>query len=146
MFGHFTTLCMKGLKLDFQLQKKCFIYFMDGPSKILKNTFYFILKALFVFKIFNFCLKIWIMQKKRLHQKGKVDFKIYDAKKLVNKPLQYTYCPISHEVIRSDFSSNVMQKMSCRGQFQASFCLFKKVLYEVKVNDLQLSFNVFRSA
>ena len=38
----------------------------------MKNTFYFVLKALFVLKIFNFL-------KKRLDQKDKVNFKIYDA-------------------------------------------------------------------
>ena len=31
-----------------------FIYFNDSPSKIMKNAFYFILKALFVLKIFKF--------------------------------------------------------------------------------------------
>ena len=31
-----------------------FIYFNDSPSKMMKNAFYFILKALFVLKIFKF--------------------------------------------------------------------------------------------
>ena len=43
------------LKSDFHLPKKIyFICFNDSPSKMLKNAFYFILKALFVFKIFKF--------------------------------------------------------------------------------------------
>ena len=35
-------------------KKKIFIYFSDSLSKIMKNAFYFILKALFVCKIFKF--------------------------------------------------------------------------------------------
>ena len=34
-------------------QKNSFICFNDSPSKIMKNTFYFILKALFVLEIFK---------------------------------------------------------------------------------------------
>ena len=35
-------------------KKKKFIYFSGSPSKMMKNVFYFILKALFVLKIFEF--------------------------------------------------------------------------------------------
>ena len=35
-------------------QKNCFIWFNESPSKMMKNAFYFILKALFVYKIFKF--------------------------------------------------------------------------------------------
>ena len=45
---------MKDLKSDFHLPKICFICFDDSPSKMMKNAFYFILKALFVLKIFKF--------------------------------------------------------------------------------------------
>ena len=41
------------LKSDSHLQKKC-ICFNDNPSKMMKNVFYFILKALFVLNIFKF--------------------------------------------------------------------------------------------
>ena len=37
-------------------KKKCFIYFNGVPLKLMKNTFYFILKALFVLKIFKLVL------------------------------------------------------------------------------------------
>ena len=44
----------KILKPDFHLPKKIFfICFNDGPSKMMKNGFYFILKALFVLRIFK---------------------------------------------------------------------------------------------
>ena len=35
-------------------KKKIFIWLNDSPSKMMKNVFYFILKALFVLKIFKF--------------------------------------------------------------------------------------------
>ena len=35
-------------------KKNCVIYFIDSPLKILKKVFYFIIKALFVLKIFEF--------------------------------------------------------------------------------------------
>ena len=43
------------LKPDSHLPKKIiFICFNESPSKMMKNAFYFILKALFVLKIFKF--------------------------------------------------------------------------------------------
>ena len=43
------------LKSDFHLSKKFFtICINDSPSQMMKNAFYFILKALFLFKIFIF--------------------------------------------------------------------------------------------
>ena len=35
-------------------KKNCFIYFNESLLKVIKNAFYFILKALFVLKIFSF--------------------------------------------------------------------------------------------
>ena len=46
---------LQALKSDSHLPKKFpFICFNESPSKLMKNAFYFILKALFVFKIFKF--------------------------------------------------------------------------------------------
>ena len=42
------------LNSDSHLPKKFFVCFNDSPSKVMKNAFYFILKALFVLKIFKF--------------------------------------------------------------------------------------------
>ena len=43
------------LKSDSHLPKKiCFICLNESPLKMMKNAFYFILKALFVLKIFKF--------------------------------------------------------------------------------------------
>ena len=67
------------LKLDSDLlQKFCFISFNDSPSKMLKNAFYFILKALFVLKIFKFLSCVFAHVEKRLDGKDKVNFEIHD--------------------------------------------------------------------
>ena len=42
------------LKLGSHVLKKCFLCFNEIPLKMMKNMFYFILKAPFVFKIFKF--------------------------------------------------------------------------------------------
>ena len=41
-------------KVGLSLFKKIAICLMESPLKMMKNTFYFILKALFVLKIFKF--------------------------------------------------------------------------------------------
>ena len=68
------------LETDSHLPKKIFfISFNDSPSRMMKNSFYFILKVLFVLKIFKFFLDYLGMQKKRPDQKDKVNFEIYDV-------------------------------------------------------------------
>ena len=42
------------LKSDSHLPKKIFICLIETPLKMMKNAIYFILKALFVLKIFEF--------------------------------------------------------------------------------------------
>ena len=42
-----------GLKSDSHFPKKKFLCFNNSPSKIMKNAFYFILKAVFFLKIFK---------------------------------------------------------------------------------------------
>ena len=49
------NLDLKIIKVGLSKAKKnFFICFIDGPSKMMKNAFYFIWKTLFVFKIFKF--------------------------------------------------------------------------------------------
>ena len=43
-----------GLKFLSTFKKICVIYFIESSFKMVKNVFYFILKALFVLKIFKF--------------------------------------------------------------------------------------------
>ena len=49
-----TILDVAALKVGLSPSKKIFFYFSNSPSKMMKNDFYFILKALFVLKIFKF--------------------------------------------------------------------------------------------
>ena len=64
------------LKVGLSFSKKTIlICFNDSPSKMMKNAFYFMLKALFVLKIFKF---LWHVEK-RLDQKDKVHFETYDV-------------------------------------------------------------------
>ena len=37
-------------------EKNCMVCFIENPLKMMKNAFYFILKAFFVLKIFKFVL------------------------------------------------------------------------------------------
>ena len=50
----------------------------ESPLKMMKNAFYFMLKALFVFKIFTFFSWLLGHAGKRLGRKAKVSFRIYD--------------------------------------------------------------------
>ena len=59
----------QNIKVRLSSFKKFFIiYFNDGPSKMLKNAFYFILKALFVLKIFKFLSWLFGHVEKRLER------------------------------------------------------------------------------
>ena len=60
-------------------KKVCVICLIENPIKMIKNYFCFILKALFVLKIFKFCHDVLVMQEKRLDQKNKFNFKIHDV-------------------------------------------------------------------
>ena len=65
--------------LKFALSRLSYILATESPLKMMKNAFYFTLKALFVLKIFKFLP--WLYGghvEKRLDQK-EVDFKIYDV-------------------------------------------------------------------
>ena len=51
---------LKALKSDFHLLKRfCVIWLIKSPFDVLKNAFYFILKALFVLKIFKFLSQLF---------------------------------------------------------------------------------------
>ena len=52
---------------------------IERPLKMMKNTFHFMLKALFVLQIFTFLSRLFSYVEKRLDKKATVDFKIYDV-------------------------------------------------------------------
>ena len=68
------------LKEDSCLPKEfCFICFNASSLKMMKNAFYFILKALFIVKMFKFLSSLFNHAKKQLDWKYNVNFKIYDV-------------------------------------------------------------------
>ena len=84
------------LMLDTHLPKKiCIICFFESPLKMMKNAFYFILRALFVLKIFSFCHDFLVLQEKRLNQKDKVNFKIRDITTWLTKVAIHIFPNIS---------------------------------------------------
>ena len=50
-----------------------------SPLKMMKNAFYYVLKALFVLKIFTFLSSLFGHVGRRIDKKAKVIFKIYDV-------------------------------------------------------------------
>ena len=62
-----TNTTIIALKSDCHLPRKiCFICFNESPLQMTKNAFYFILKALFILKVFNFLSGVFGHLKKRL--------------------------------------------------------------------------------
>ena len=62
-----------------KLLKKCVICLIESPLKMVKNAFYFILKALFVLKIIKSLSRLFGHVGKRLDLKDKVNFEIHDV-------------------------------------------------------------------
>ena len=77
-----------GLKSDSHLPKKFALF---SSMKALKNTFYFIWKALFFLKIFKFLS--WFFG--HVEKTAWLEIMTFN---LVNKQLQYSSCPLSQEV------------------------------------------------
>ena len=79
-------------------KKDCFIYFNESVVKMIKNAFCVTLKALLVLKIFKFLSWLFGHAEKTAWLERRVYFQNLWRHNLVKKELQYTYCPISHEV------------------------------------------------
>ena len=83
-------------KIGLSASKKHFlICFNDSPSTMMKNGFYFILKALFVLKIFKFMSWLICHVEKRTWLEIFWDLWLHS---LVNKELQYAFRSLSHEL------------------------------------------------
>ena len=52
---------------------------IESPLKMMKNVFYFVLKAFFALKIIHFSHVILVMWEKQLDLKDKAHFKIHDV-------------------------------------------------------------------
>ena len=76
-FLHSKNLTTKlSLKLNSHLL--VFIYFRVSPLKMMKNAFYFMLKALLALEIFTFLSSLFAYVEKWFDKKAMVHFKIYD--------------------------------------------------------------------
>ena len=64
---------------------------------IIKNAFYFILKALFFLVIFSFLHQLFGYLEKQIDKKAMINFKIYDMADL-RKNNYNTYCRLYQEV------------------------------------------------
>ena len=105
------------LKSHSHSPKKIIICFNKSPLKMMKNAFYFIIKARFFLQIFKVLSWLFRHVEKTAWLEGQGLFQNLWRHNLVNKQWQYTYWPISHQV---------------------------QALYEAKESSLQLSFNHFR--
>ena len=124
-------------------KKKGFICFNANPLKMMKNVFYFIIKALFVLKIFKFLSYSFVMFKKPRDQKDKVNFKIYDDTAC---SINYykTHCPVSQEIkgnqvmkiTREIFFFAYHAQNEPRKLVPDLFLFFLKNLFEVKASGL----------
>ena len=130
---------------------------IKNPLKMMKNAFYFMLKALFFLEIPTFLSWIFGCAEKRLDVKVLVDFKVYGV---------INWITINHNTPSTNISiskgnnqamkfgqlinysvRNVFLQRSCRkcGR-EASyrpFFVFWKALYKIKASSLHLSFNIF---
>ena len=73
---------MVNLKSDSHLQKNCFICFNESLSKMMTNTFYFILKAFFRSDDLNFCLDFFA----HAENSGLVRQKMFISKFMASQP------------------------------------------------------------
>ena len=79
-------------------KKNCVICFIESPFEMMKNAFYFTLKALFVLKIIKFFSWLFGQVGKTAWLERWGCLQNSWRHNLVNKKLQYTYWPKSYEV------------------------------------------------
>ena len=105
----------------------------------------------------NFCLDFLVMQKKWLDWKDEVNFKIYDvtvwlanncnthiAQYLTKWQPDNEIWSVNRMEQEKYFPSKIIQRKRRGGQFQTTFCFFKKSLCKVKENVLRLRFIIFQ--
>ena len=77
----YSALALKGLRLALKRALSGLRQFLatESPLKMMKNAFRLTSKAFFVIKIFKFSSRLLGHASKRLDQKDKINFKIYDV-------------------------------------------------------------------
>ena len=68
------------------------MYLNESILKIMKNAFYFMLKAIFVLKIFKYFSFVDHKKNSLVRKLRLIHLRVF------NKQLQCTYCPVSQEV------------------------------------------------
>ena len=88
----------KCLKVGLSPSKKnCFIYLNESPLKMMKNAFYFILKALFILTIFKFLSWLWSCRENGLIRKIRL-ISNFMTSQSGYQTMTIHILPISHEV------------------------------------------------
>ena len=132
-FYMITASVMIGLRVDSHLPIKLLLFTsMESPLKVMKNAFYFILKALFVLKIFKFLWWLFGHVGKTAWLGRKDKFKNSWRHNLVSKQLQYIYSLIPHKLETSqrievgqliEYSKkNVFLQKSCKTWGRETSC------------------------
>ena len=87
---------------------------IESPSKIMKHTFYFILKAPFVLGIFTFLFWFCGYVEKELDKKTMVNFKIYDVTDWTKVIIIHILPNISRSKREEEMKFNQLIKYSVR--------------------------------
>ena len=124
---------------------------------MMKNPFYFTLKALFVLKLFKFSCLLFGRVKKRFAEEDKVYFKIYDFMIWLTITIHILlnisrfkgeqvikFSQIIEYNKRNVYSSKNHAENVARSLVPNLFLFVKKALHEVKSSVLQFSLNIFR--
>ena len=134
----------------------CVICLIESPLKMIKNAFYFILKALFVLKIFKFLSRFfghvgkttwleWLTSKLMTSQPGLQTIAMHILPNISqskgNQTIKFG------QLIEYNKSNIFLQKLYSKWEKELVsdlFLFFKKAQNEAKASGLQRSFNIFR--
>ena len=98
-----------------------FIFFNEGSLKIMKDPFYFMLKALYVLEIFKFLSWLFNHLEKWLVKKAEVNFKTHDVRGFYKKSRLKCYEVCFYLMPKSSFYQNILELRS----WPIAFTLYK---------------------
>ena len=136
------------LKPDSHLLKQCFIWFNESPLKMMKNVFYFIWRAFFVLERFKYLSWLFSHIKNGLIRRISLISKFMTLQPGQQKNKLHILPSISQWLDKQTIKQEIIffknhAKIEA-GRLVPGFSLFfKKSLYEVDTNGLQLSINIF---
>ena len=117
---------------------------------MMKNEFYFMLKAIFVYKMFKFLSWVFGHVGKRLDKKATVNFKIYEKQIIAIHILPNISRSKGNQAMKfGQLSEYNMRNIFKPAENQAGrlvpdlFLFFKKALFEIKASNQHLSFNIY---